>query len=419
MTVHIEAQSGDDPLHASTGIIKRPAIFAPLFAPFGVGSGYVSVTLAYLLGEAGLSVAIIATLIAVNAWPQTVKMLWAPFVDTIGNPKAWYAIGAFSVGLSILAMSVMPKTETQVPIFMALIAVSSVTSTFVSMSAEIFMANQVPAEMRGRASGWSQAGNLGGAGLGGGVGLLLAENLAQPWISGVVIAAFCIACWFATLALPPFVRITAARNYAGELKEVAVNVWAVARSRVGYLALLIMLLPIGSGGVPWAAISQEWGADGNMVALVNGLAGGLAAVVGALVAGFVCDRMELKRAYSMFGILVGLVAVGLIFVPRTPAVFVIGVLAYQVMIGMAYTGYAAIVLEAIGKKSAATNFNLMAALSNIPIAVMSMVAGYMHDTFGTDAMLLAELVFPAGALVLFWLFVAATAKHGRPAALPA
>ncbi|MDR7101846.1 MFS transporter [Croceicoccus sp. BE223] len=419
MTVHIEAESGEDPLHASPGTIRRPAIFAPLFAPFGVSSGYVSVTLAYLLGEAGLSVAIIATLIAVNAWPQTVKMLWAPFVDTIGNPKVWYAIGAFSVGLCILAMSVMPKTEAQVPIFMALIVIMSVTSTFVSMSAEIFMANQVPAAMRGRASGWSQAGNLGGAGLGGGVGLLLAENLAQPWISGVVIAAFCIACWFATLGLPRFVRTTAARSYAGELKEVAVNVWEVARSRVGYLALLIMLLPIGSGGVPWSAIAGEWGAGGNTVAIVNGLAGGLAAVVGALLAGFICDRMELKRAYSMFGILVGLVAVALIFVPRTPIVFAIGVLAYQMMVGMAYTGYAAIVLEAIGKKSAATNFNLMAALSNIPIAVMSMVDGYMHDNFGTDAMLLGELAFPAAAIVLFWIFVAATAKRGRAAARPA
>ncbi|RVQ66500.1 MFS transporter [Croceicoccus ponticola] len=415
MTVHIEAESGEDLAHVSPGTVRNPVIFAPLFAPFGVGSGYVSVTLAYLLGEAGLTVAIIATLIAVNAWPQTVKMLWAPFVDTIGNPKAWYAVGAFSVGISILLMSILPKTEAQIPLFMALIAFSSVTSTFISMSAEIFMANQVPAEMRGRASGWSQAGNLGGAGIGGGVGLLLAENLAQPWISGVVIAVFCMACWLATLWLPRFVKITTELNYAGELKEVLRNVWAVARSRVGYLALLIMLLPIGSGGVPWAAISKEWEAGGNMVALVNGLAGGVASVVGALVAGFVCDRMELKRAYSLFGILVGIVAVGMAFTPRTPMVFVVGVLAYQVMIGMAYTGYAAIVLEAIGKKSAATNFNLMAALSNIPIAVMSMVDGYMHDTYGTDAMLLGELAFPAAALVLFWLFVALTGPRRRSA----
>lgn len=413
MTVHIEAQSGEDELHASPGIIRNPMIFAPLFAPFGVGSGYVSVTLAYLLGQAGMSVAVIATLIAVNAWPQTVKMLWAPFVDTIGNPKAWYAVGAFSVGLAILFMSIMPKTDAQVPLFMALIAVSSVTSTFISMSAEIFMANQVTPEMRGRASGWSQAGNLGGAGIGGGVGLLLAENLAQPWISGVVIAAFCMACWFATLALPRFVKTTQELNYAGELKEVVRNVWAVARSRIGYLALLIMLLPIGSGGVPWAAISGEWNTGGNTVAIVNGLAGGLASVLGALVAGFVCDRMDLKRAYSMFGILVGMVAAAMIFFPRTPAVFVVGVLGYQFMVGLAYTGYAAIVLEAIGKKSAATNFNLMAALSNIPIAVMSMVDGYMHDTHGTDAMLLGELAFPAIAIALFWLFVMATSPRRR------
>lgn len=59
---------------------------------------------------------------------------------------------------------------------------------------------------------------------------------------------------------------------------------------------------------------------------------------------------------------------------------------------------------------AATNFNLMAALSNIPIAVMSMADGHMPDAYGTDAMLLGELAFPAAAIVLFWIFVAATAR---------
>ena len=129
---------------------------------------------------------------------------------------------------------------------------------------------------------------------------------------------------------------------------------------------------------------------------------------GAMAAGFICDRMELKRAYCMFGIFVGLVAVAMIFAPRTPTVFAIGVLGYNAMVGMAYTGYAAIVLEAIGKKSAATNWNLMAALSNIPIAVMSTVDGYMHDAFGTDAMLAGELGYPAIAIVLFGLFVLVT-----------
>lgn len=416
MTVHAEAGPAVDQAHVSHGVVRNPAIFAPLFAPFGISSGYVTVTLAFLLREAGLPVALIATIIALSVWPQTVKMLWAPFVDTIGNPKVWYGIGAGSVGLSILLMSVLPKTEDQVPIFIALIVGSSVTSTFVSMATEIFMANQVPPELRGRASGWSQAGNLGGGGIGGGVGLLLAENLAEPWISGAVLAAVCFACWGATLFLPRLETVkTEGLDYVASLREVILNVWEVVRSRIGYLALIIMLLPIGSGGVPWSAIAGEWGAGGNLVAFVNGISGGVASIIGALAAGFVCDRMDLKKAYSMFGLLVGLVSVTLIFLPRTPMVFVGGVLAYQAMVGMAYTGYAAIVLEAIGKKSPATNWNLLAALSNIPIALMSTVDGHVHDAYGTDMMLLGELVFPAAALVLFWSFVYLT----RPKCVPA
>lgn len=412
-TPHIEADPGTDSAHVGTGKPPHPAIFAPLFVPFGVSSGYVTVTLAYLLSRAGLSTAVVATLIALSVWPQTVKMIWAPVVDTIGNPKLWYGIGAATVGLSILLMSALPKTSAEVPIFIALIVGSSVTSTFVSMSTEIFMANTVPPELRGRASGWSQAGNLGGAGIGGGIGLFVAEYFPQPWVSGLVLAVSCFVCWAAMLFMPRIERTSAALNYFGELRDVVINVWEVARSRIGYLALIIMILPIGSGGVPWSAIAGEWGAGGNMVATVNGVLGGVASMVGALAAGFVCDRMELKRAYSLFGVLVGLVAVAMIVAPRTPTMFAAGVLAYQAMVGMAYTGYAAIVLEAIGKKSAATNWNLMAALSNAPIAAMSMIDGNIHDRFGTSAMLFGELAFPVASLVLFWLFVAATAPKNR------
>jgi len=416
MTVHAEAGPAVDPAHASTGVIRNPAIFAPLFAPFGIASGYVTVTLAFLMSEAGLSTAIIGTIIALSVWPQTVKMLWAPFVDTIGNPKAWYGVGTVVVGLSILLMSLLPKTESRVDLFIAILVVSSVASTFISMSTEIFMANQVPPELRGRASGWSQAGNLGGAGIGGGIGLLLAENVSAPWVSGAALAAICFACWGATLYLPRLhVVRTAGVNYAAHLVEVVRNVIEVARSRLGYLALIIMLLPVGSGGVPWAAIAGEWQVGANLVAFVNGISGGIASIVGALMAGYVCDRMDLKKAYSMFGLFVGLVAVAMIALPRTPTVFVGGVLAYQAMVGMAYTGYAAIVLEAIGKKSPATNWNLMAALSNIPIAAMSQIDGHVHDAYGTDMMLLGELAFPAAALAIFWIFVWLTRPRGSGA----
>ena len=78
------------------------------------------------------------------------------------------------------------------------------------------------------------------------------------------------------------------------------------------------------------------------------LAGGVAAALGALVGGYVYDRMD-KLAYCLFGILVGCVAVGMAYAPRTELMFAMFVLVYQFMTGGGYAGYAAIILEAIGK----------------------------------------------------------------------
>jgi len=414
-TAHIEAGPAVDQAHDSQGVVRFPIVFMPLFAPFGISSGYVSVSLGFLLSRAGVPTAIIGALIALSVWPQTWKMLWAPVVDTVGNPKLWYGLGTTLVGGTILLMSVLPMTRAEVPVFSTLIVVSSVASTLISMSTEIFMANQTPPELRGRASGWSQAGNLGGAGIGGGLGLLLAEHVPHAWVSGAVLAAICFACWAGVLFLPRLVRTEKAPNYFHELLRVVIDVWAVAKSRLGYLALVIMVLPIASGAVPWSAIANEWHAGGDLVALVNGVAGGLASMVGAMLAGWVCDRTDPKRAYCAFGILVGAVAVALIFVPRSPLMFVAGVLAYQAMVGMGYTGYAAIVLEAIGKKSAATNWNLMAALSNIPIAVMSTFDGWAHDKYGTNGMLLGELLLPAVAIAAFGVLVLVTRPRAQAA----
>jgi len=407
-TAHIEAGAGADDAHESAGLVRYPVVFALLFAPFGISSGYVGVTMGFLLARAGLPTAMIATLIALSVFPQTWKVLWAPLVDTVGNPKLWYGLGTATVGGTILAMSVLPMTRAEVPVLSALVIFSSVASTLVSMSTEIFMANQTPPELRGRASGWSQAGNLGGNGIGGGIGLLLAEHVGQAWVSGAVLAAICFACWAGMLALPKLRRTASEHSYFRDLIQVAVDVWSVARSRIGYLALVIMVLPIASGAMPWSAVASEWHAGGDLVAMVNGIGGGLASMVGAMAAAFVCDRLDPKRAYCLFGILVGLAAAAMTLLARSPTVFTVFVLLYNAMVGAGYTGYAAIVLEAIGKKSAATNWNLMAALSNAPITLMGIFDGWMHDRYGTDAMLLGELALPAVTIVLFGLLVVAT-----------
>ncbi len=199
-------------------------------------SGYVSVTLAFLLDRSGLSAIEITTIIAGTLWVQTWKILWAPVVDAVGNPKLWYGLGATVVGLTILTMSMLPATAAGVSVLAVLAAISSAAATLVSMSSEIFMAQSVPPPMRGRASGWAQAGNLGGSGVGGGPGLLLAEHYSQPWISGGALALICLACWACVRLVPAARRTRSMPTYVEEIKGVVGDVWAVARSRAGYLA---------------------------------------------------------------------------------------------------------------------------------------------------------------------------------------
>jgi PAT family beta-lactamase induction signal transducer AmpG len=413
MTGHIDTAPGLAGPEAPDAVAPPSAVFLPLFAPFGISSGYVSVTLAFLLGRAGLSTLEITTIIAATLWVQTWKVLWAPIIDTVGNPKLWYGLGAAGTGVTILAMSVLPATAREVPAITLLAVVSSAASTLVSMSSEIFLAQCVPPRMRGRASGWAQAGNLGGGGVGGGLGLLLAEHVAQPWISGAVLAAICLACWGCVRLVPAARRTRSTPSYFNELQGVVRDVWEVARSRVGYLALILMVLPIASGAAPWSAIAGEWHAGADLVALVNGVVGGLASAAGALVGGYVCDRMSPGRAYCVFGLIAGAITVAMAWSARSPAAFTVFTLAYSAAIGCGFAAYSAIVLQAIGQRSAATNFNLMSAVSNVPLALMTTFDGWVHDRFGTDAMLYGELALPAATIAAFGFFVVATRPGPR------
>jgi MFS transporter, PAT family, beta-lactamase induction signal transducer AmpG len=267
-----------------------------------------------------------------------------------------------------------------------------VASTMVSMSSEIFMAHGIEDERKGEISGWSQAGNLGGAGLGGGLGLFLAQRVGAPWEAAAVVGLLCIACIAGLVWVDEPERGPRRARYFETLAEVARDVWGVMRSRLGLLALVLMLLPIGSGGASgvWSAIAGEWRAGADIVALVTGVLSGVASLVGAVVAGFLCDRMDRWTAYCVFGAALAGVAVAMALLPRTPEIFSICTLAYALVLGACYASYSAVVLEAIGKGAAATKFNLLAAASNIPVAAMTDVDGVFHDRYGTNAMLFGE-----------------------------
>jgi MFS family permease len=397
---------------AGHGRAVHPVVYLILYLPFGIASGYVTVTLAWLLSHAGASVAAIAALAGMSIIPNTWKVVWSPLVDTTLSAKAWFMIGVVGSAASLAGIAILPLRIDLLALFGWLVLASSFFGTLTAIAIDRLMAFDVPDNLKGQAGGWSQAGNLGGVGLGGGAGLWLAQHSGHPWIAGAVLAAASLVCAWPLLRLTEPGRLADGRSYLATLIETARDVLSLVRTRIGLLACFLMLLPIGSGGLQqlWAAIAKDWGAGADEVALVGGLLSGLVSIPGCIVGGYFADRIDKKRAYSIYGVALAAVAVGMALAPRTGVSFLVFACLYNFTVGLCYGAYSAVTLEAIGKGAAATKFNLISSLSNVPILIVTLVDGWAEGRFGATGMLYVEAALGVGGVAIYAVVAVATRR---------
>jgi len=391
----------------------HPSLFMILIIPFGVIFGYLSVAIGYRLAHAGISVAQIAGLVAAGIAPHTWKFAWAPIADTTLSRKTWYVLGAVVSSIGIFAIGALPASPSVLPLLLVVVVVANVAVTFLGMSVESLIAYDTPENEKGRAGGWLQAGNLGGSGLGGGAGLWLAQHLTQAWLPGAIVAVACLACCLALLFVPEPHATHRHAEWARSLANVGQDLWGVARSRAGFLALVLCFLPMGTGAASglWASVAGDWRASANTVALATGVASGIFSAVGCLAGGWLCDRMDRKAAYVCFGVLQAACAVAMAFAPRVEWSYIVFTSLYAIISGLTYAGFSAFVLEAMGMGAAATKYNVFASLSNTPIYYMTRVDGWAHTRWGASGMLNTEAAFGALGLVLFTGIVALMPKR--------
>ncbi|HEX4051902.1 MAG TPA: MFS transporter [Steroidobacteraceae bacterium] len=400
--------------------VTHPSVFLALYLPFGIANGYVIVTLAYLLPPEGLSISQVAGVIALLYLPQTWKVLWAPIVDTTLSIRRWYVIGAGTTGTLILAMTLVPARASQLWLLDVLVFLTSLALSIAGMATENLMAHNTSAEQKGRAGGWCQAGGLGGQGLGGGAGLWLSQHVSA-WSGGALLALVCLGCCGALWAVPVTAQPSHPLGLGARLAEAARDVWSVARSRTGFLAALLVFMPLGTAAASnlWSAIAGDWHADADTVALVNGLLSGLITAGGCLVGGYLFDLMNRKAGYVLSGLTLAACALAMGLAPRNPMTFMIFVSLYGFFTGWVYGAFTALALETIGTGAAATKYNMLACLSNIPITYMTLVDGAARTHFGPAAMLFTEAGIAVLASLVFGSVALATRRGPAHAPLQA
>ena len=398
----------------------HPALFLILFLPMGISNGYAVVTLVYLLSQAHVGMNDLATLAALSLVPQMGKFLLGPVVDITLTNKIWFTISATATGLLMTATAVVPPVSGNMLAIDVLVLAFSTASAFNAFAADSLMAHATAPEEKGRAGGWSQAGNLGGSGLGGGAALWLAQHVSAGWVAGAAVGAACLLSCVALRFLKEPPTDHRAETIRHSLVNVGRDIWSVARSRRGLVVFVAMWLPISAGAMSnlWSAVAGDWHASADAVALVNGALNGVVSMVGCIIGGWICDKMNRMVAFNLFSIVLAVSAAVMAFAPRTQEMYVDFVLLYSFINGFGFAAWGAVVLEAIGKGAAATKYNILAGIANFPIAYLTKIDGWARTWQppawipwrGSTLMMLAEALVPVVGTLVLVLFALATRR---------
>jgi PAT family beta-lactamase induction signal transducer AmpG len=411
----------------SSGKAPHPALYFILFLPFGATSGFIMYTIGALASKTGMSDAVVTAMTATNTLPHTWKFLWAPVVDTLWTGRGWYITTNLISSACIILLGFIPIGPDTVTLMTVIIFINGLSTTFIGMCTESLMAKLTPPEQRGAAGGWSQAGNLGGATIGG-LGLFMANHLPEKWMPFVIVGGLLLSCSvvLSFVKEPPRDRSI---TFIAALRALFRDIWALLvdqrradklstkwwaafppvfiyiLSGAGILAITLSLMPIGSGGAqnvfPLSSMLKEWHVSEDWSGWANGLLSGLGSIGGSLLGGLLASKIDKRKAYAVSGIILALFAFGMVPLPRTDVYYTIGIVTYSVGLGLCYATFTAFVLDIIGHSGGATKYNLFASLANMPIYIMGRVDGWVSTAHGRNAMLWIDgLAGVAGAVVL-------------------
>ncbi|MEO6922217.1 MAG: hypothetical protein ABI142_00170, partial [Bryocella sp.] len=263
-------------------------------------------------------------------------------------------------------------------------------------------------QTRRRAGSFYQAGSMGFGALSAWV-LIRESSRVAPATLGLIAAAMIgIPALFGLLVPKQEVLAT------GTFEETMGRVWAEAKATffrwdaLPYVAC--MLFPMSSGAaialIP--GVANQYGVNGDNVAWMNGLLGGLLMAAGAAVMTLVVTRMRVTVLYMVVA-LINCAAVSILWLgPMNKSTYFTGTVLYLFTTGCCYAVFTAVLLEFMGAsgKSGSMRYSIINSMGNVPVLYMLRVDGWGGDHFGGRGVAGAECVVGGiGAVILLTWFL--------------
>ncbi len=380
-----------------------------LILPYGASFGFVSGALPYLARQQGVDVAAIGALVAAAFVPHAWKFLWAPVVDATWTRKGWYAAAIALVASGTFASVAVPVTAASLRTLTTVVVASQIGLTLLGMACEGMIGHGVPAEHKGAASSWFQAGVFLGGSLGAAGGIELVPRVGGR-LAGAILGAALAACALPLLLFdePP---VGANRvPFGAAVRALLRDLWRLVRSRSGAVALFICVSPVGSGAASnlFGAIADEWHASRDVVALTTGALSGIVSACGASAGVWLLDRVSRRSAYALAGALTAGSAVAMALAPHAPWAYVVFTLVYQAFNGLSFAAFSAFAFETVGGGAVASKYNVLASLVNASIVYATRVDSLAHGRWGGGGVLLTDAALTACGIAVLIAILAAT-----------
>ena len=130
---------------------------------------------------------------------------------------------------------------------------------------------------------------------------------------------------------------------------------------------------------------------------VNGILNGLVSALGCVAGGIIADRWGVFKSYLGAGMICSAVLLIVAFSPFVAGGYILACWVMLLPWDSMNSAFSAVLLYAIGKKSAATKYSMLSSLGNLPVVLMTWFDGKVHDMYNSKIMLIAEAMIAASS----------------------
>jgi PAT family beta-lactamase induction signal transducer AmpG len=366
---------------------------------FGLVAGFVITALPFLLSRAGISVDRIAGVSAVASSPTFWAFLLTPIVD-VGFTRRTYALALTAASATSLTAALWFFSPDRLGLFTALVLIAEMCIVIQGSATSGWVSEFAIEADRGKIGGWTNAANLGGGAFGAMLLMSAAETLSTHSLAMLTAATVVASASFLLWLPKPVDPVFRLREVFGGTFRSILKTSRQPQVITGFLLFLAPASCLAAINL-FAGLGNDFHAAAQRVVWVTGAGVAIASATGAILGGYIADRIERGMLYLGGGMLAALVSLWMAFTPHTQAAFTVGVLTYNFIAGICYAAFSALGYQLTGNRnpSAATQMALFAAASNAAIVYMTWLDGQGYRFFGVRGLFVVDGLASLGAAI--------------------